>query len=210
MNKYNKLLMILLVFTMLSVPASVIADEPEMPEITGVIVKYKDGTEYADIPQVLKEKISNKVMLSSNVDLLQSEGLSDSVQVMNGLSGDEGIEYAQLDCELTAAEIGDIEFENQWNLMESDALSKGINAVSAWDTTLGSDTLLVGVLDGGININHPDLIDNIYINPEETAGNSLDDDGNDYIDDINGWDFANGSNDVTIAGDNVAHGTNVA
>lgn len=50
-------------------------------------------------------------------------------------------------------------------------------------------TIVVGVLDSGIEIDHEDLKNNIWVNPREKAGNGKDDDRNGYIDDIHGWDF---------------------
>ena len=55
---------------------------------------------------------------------------------------------------------------------------------------------------------HPDLQPNIFTNPGEVAGNGLDDDGNGYIDDVHGWDFANNDN-IVYNGIN-GHGTHVA
>jgi len=77
------------------------------------------------------------------------------------------------------------------------ALSK-IDAFNAWKITEGSDSIIVGVIDTGIDYLHPDLIDNLYINKGETGldafgndkrSNGIDDDGNGFIDDYQGWDF---------------------
>lgn len=54
-------------------------------------------------------------------------------------------------------------------------------------------TVIVGVIDSGIDINHEDLKDNIWTNPKEIAGNEIDDDKNGYIDDIHGWNFLGGN-----------------
>jgi len=97
-----------------------------------------------------------------------------------------------------------------------------IRAEQAWNITTGNRSIVVGVVDTGIDINHEDLHDNIWTNPGEIPGNGIDDDGNGFVDDIHGWDFAH--NDATVfdyteptyppsqnyAGDVDDHGTHVA
>ncbi|MDH5394202.1 MAG: S8 family serine peptidase, partial [Gammaproteobacteria bacterium] len=94
-----------------------------------------------------------------------------------------------------------------------------INAQEAWDnvivppasgpwnsTTGGHTETVVAVIDSGVDIDHPDLINNMWINPGEIA-NGIDDDGNGYIDDINGWNGVNNNGDPNDSG---SHGTHVA
>jgi cell wall-associated protease len=49
--------------------------------------------------------------------------------------------------------------------------------------------VIVGIIDSGVDIEHPDLVDAVWTNPKEIAGNEIDDDNNGYIDDIHGWNF---------------------
>jgi uncharacterized repeat protein (TIGR01451 family) len=71
-----------------------------------------------------------------------------------------------------------------------------IRAEQAWDATTGSKNVVVGIIDEGIDIDHEDLRDNIWINPGEIPNNGIDDDANGYVDDIHGWDFAHNDNSV--------------
>ena len=86
----------------------------------------------------------------------------------------------------------------------------GSQAAEVWaQGFVGSQQVVVGVIDEGIQVNHPDLRDNIWVNPFEIAANGIDDDGNGFIDDVNGWDFFN--NDATVYdGTTDAHGTHVS
>ena len=82
-----------------------------------------------------------------------------------------------------------------------------IHAPAAWLSYTGSNDLVIAVIDMGADIKHPDLVHNIWINPDEIPENGLDDDNNGYVDDINGWDFY--FND-SVPEDAGTHGTHVA
>lgn len=77
----------------------------------------------------------------------------------------------------------------------------------AWDITTGSTDVIALVIDTGIEYDHPDLINNMWVNPGEIAGNGIDDDGNGYIDDVYGINAINGSGDPY---DDQGHGTHCA
>ncbi len=86
-----------------------------------------------------------------------------------------------------------------------------VKAPAAWDRTTGKSSLVIAIIDDGVDISHPGL--RIFTNPGESGdgkeGNGVDDDGNGFIDDVHGWDFANDDNDVTPVGTN-GHGTGTA
>jgi thermitase len=83
-----------------------------------------------------------------------------------------------------------------------------IDAESAWDITIGDVAITVGVIDTGVDIDHPDLQANIWVNEAEASGlPGVDDDGNGYVDDLNGW---NGFIDAPDPRDDHGHGTHCA
>src|SRR5919199_1367442 len=82
-----------------------------------------------------------------------------------------------------------------------------IDAPEAWDIQTGNPNLVIGVIDSGVDYNHPDLVNNIWTNPGEIAGDGIDNDNNGYIDDVRGWDFAYNDNDPM---DVYGHGTHVS
>lgn len=115
------------------------------------------------------------------------------------------------DFKLTLETItNDTNIGSQWGLMNTGVsgglVGADIGASQAWQYGTSS-TVVVGVLDTGVDYNHPDLAANIWRNGNEIPGNGIDDDGNGYVDDIRGWDFAN--NDADPMDDN-GHGTHVA
>jgi hypothetical protein len=99
-------------------------------------------------------------------------------------------------------------YDDQWGL-------KLIDPECAWDFTTGDPGVTIAIVDTGIDYNHPDLANNIWINPWEIPDNGIDDDGNGYTEDIYWWDFA-GRNPADLTdGDNDpidyrGHGTTAA
>lgn len=94
---------------------------------------------------------------------------------------------------------------NWYNLdHEADGI-RGISTEKAYELLNGreSTTVVVGVLDGGIDYEHEDLKDVMWINPKEVSGNGVDDDNNGYIDDVHGWNFIGNANGDNVHYDNL-------
>lgn len=87
---------------------------------------------------------------------------------------------------------------------------------SAWTKIRETPDIIIAVIDSGVDINNPDLKNNIWINSKEIPGNGQDDDRNGFIDDVNGWDFVTDTADPKPKFDNewteagISHGTMVA
>jgi len=131
-------------------------------------------------------------------------------------SNDPDVEYAEPNYyRHIAATPNDTHFSKLWALHNTGqsvndtlgTVDADIDALKAWDITTGSSSVVVAVIDTGVDYNHPDLSANIWTNTGEINGNGIDDDGNGYIDDIRGWDFAHGDNNPI---DSDGHGTHVA
>ncbi len=91
-----------------------------------------------------------------------------------------------------------------------------IDAPEAWDIQTGNPNIIIAVTDTGIDYTHPDLANNMWVNSEEMRGSpDVDDDGNGYVDDIYGYDFAGAvardpDDEDSDPMDNHFHGTHVA
>ena len=136
------------------------------------------------------------------------------------LAQDPRVAYAEPNFVLHAADVpNDPSFPQEWGLdntgqqvnWTSGTPDADIDAKEAWSVSTGSPDVTVAVIDTGVDVAHPDLAQNIWINQgENCAGcrtNGIDDDGDGYVDDWRGWDFVNGDNDPT---DDNGHGTHVA
>ncbi len=111
----------------------------------------------------------------------------------------------------SAALPNDPSFSTLWGLHNTGqtggVADADIDAAEAWNTTTGSRSVVVGVVDTGIDYRHTDLAANMWRNPGEVAGDGIDNDGNGFVDDVYGWDFANNDADPF---DDEGHGTHVA
>jgi subtilisin family serine protease len=142
-----------------------------------------------------------QALSGGSIALVRNETDLSLRELAQQLSEDDGVAYVEPNYIVRHTSLpNDPEYGEQW------ALPK-IQAPEAWDMAKGDASVIVAVIDTGIDYNHPDLQGNLWTNPGEIAGNGIDDDGNGYIDDVRGWDFYNQDNDPM---DGDSHGTHVA
>ncbi|MGB3493119.1 MAG: S8 family peptidase [Elainellaceae cyanobacterium] len=140
--------------------------------------------------------------------------------------GLESVEYIQANSTLSVATAvstttsattstttdftADPDFSELWGLdnqgQTGGTVDADIDATEAWDISTGQD-VVVAVIDSGVDYTHPDLAQNMWVNTGETPNNGIDDDGNGFVDDYYGYDFANDDSDPF---DDDGHGTHVA
>jgi subtilisin family serine protease len=178
-----------------------------------------------DVEYIVKLKPGFRA-LQQNANLLAAKSFSTSFgkfqvikasstdsAMQSALASDPSIEYMEpnhkysvlhddrIHVSQTRALPGDPRESEQWALTF-------LNADQAWTMTRGSSQIIVAVLDSGIYYDHVDLTANIWTNQLEKDGQSgVDDDGNGYIDDIHGYDFAYNDADPK---DGDGHGTHCA
>ena len=134
---------------------------------------------------------------------------------VRGLQGDAAVTFAEPNFIYTHGAASNDPFYTNGSLWgmygatTTPANQFGSRAANAWaNDHVGSHTVHVGIIDEGV-MQHQDFGTNIWTNPGEIAGNGLDDDGNGFVDDVRGWDFA-GNDNTTYDGSHDDHGTHVA
>lgn len=151
----------------------------------------------------------------SGYDIVEVPAGRSEAEVLDDYLGDPRVASAEFDIVARLSRLPDDPlYRYQPHLAQ-------IDCPRAWDVSTGSRQVIVAVIDGGVDTDHPDLRASIWRNEREVA-NGLDDDGNGYVDDVRGWNFVD--SDATVEpvpdgadedgadgpDDNVTHGTRVA
>lgn len=188
-----------------------------------IIVKYRDGTGATEQTAVRRglgastaKTVRSGGATRGEVSLLTLPAGVSVAAAVRALANDPAIEYAEPNWTYQhQATSNDTYFANGslWGMYgdaSSPANQYGSQAAEAWaagHTACGN--VIVGIIDEGIYYNHEDLAANIWSNPYDAA-DGIDNDGNGKIDDIRGWDFDGGSNDINSGGASDDHGTHVS
>jgi subtilisin family serine protease len=197
-----------------------------------IVVTFASGTSAAQ-RRAIHRGVGGRVTARSTVgiDVVELPAAVEPLAAIRRYQADPRVVAAELDRFASPTQIADDElFHWQWALhnhhqphpmtetgdspqeLTQGASDADVDAPSAWvNTTLGDD-VIVAVLDTGVDVDHPDLVNSMWVNQLEQSGlPGVDDDGNGYVDDLNGWDFrgndANPSPGSNLIG---SHGTHVA
>ncbi|HUS37504.1 MAG TPA: Ig-like domain-containing protein [Verrucomicrobiae bacterium] len=207
--------------------------EPIKPTTFGrvdgeLIVRFKAGTpETRKAQSIKKVKGAARDLISPNARVARSVGkpqpASEQLKIIKvegnfaaakaTLEKDPEIVYVEPNFKTRIEQIlpNDFEFEALYAMQNTGAnggvSGADIKAPQAWDISTGSRSIVVAVVDTGIDYLHEDLRANIWTNPREIPSNGIDDDGNGFIDDVHGYDFVSNDSDPF---DDHLHGTHVS
>ncbi len=185
-----------------------------------VLVRFADNARPAAIHSVLNSLSAyvNDAYTSGSSLLVLGQGMNIETAVAR-LRADPNVIYAEANTELINNATSNDTYYTKGSLwgMYGDATSPanpyGSQAGEAWAAGhTGSNEVYVGVIDEGIQYTHPELAANVWTNPFDPI-DGKDNDGNGYVDDVHGWDFANNDSSIYDGGKRGSlddHGTHVA
>lgn len=201
-------LLLLAAFMLLSLPTGALSAPNVIPG--EFLVKFKSTALAADR---MSARARVSAISQNRFDIIRIEhwkapGMT-AQQVLDQLGGDQSIEYVEPVYEIRLDAVpNDPRFPEMWQLRNTGqtggTVGADIRATQAWDLFTGDPNVKIGVIDTGVDYNHPDLAANVWTNPGEIPGNGIDDDGNGYIDDVHGYDVVNSDGDPF---DDNGHGT---
>ena len=185
-----------------------------------VVEKHEERTRKAGLHRWYVVRFDSDEQLEEAAKLLAEIDDVDIVQYNSILTHQPSVAVpAEIttDTRMTVSEVNDPLFKDQWHyyntgsgIHEKQVAGMDVNVKDAWRYCTGDPSIIVAVIDEGVDYTHEDLKDNMWVNRGEIAGNGKDDDGNGFVDDVYGFNHcAQGAISWNESGDS-GHGTHVA
>lgn len=249
LHKLNKIFGLLFMIGVISfmLSGSTISEEVQEYQKSGgeIVAIFDNNISSPDLVELTKQ-LGGKATLERHIEdyaLFSVKSSTDYYEVLSRLKNNPDISEVQGNVDITSLSFSDDTYaDTQWAidnpghyiyLSEAGRLDKpavagvDMDVLDAWTTikesALVRREVVVAVIDTGVDYQHPDLADHMWINQGEVPGDNIDNDNNGYIDDVYGWDFYNNDSSVChykysarlnkyVASpeDNDDHGTHVA
>lgn len=190
-------------------PPAAAPTPPTMLSGRNLIVQWTPGADASDRADARAdaEVISKAVLGSPDFQLVRTMPSQAPGAAVRELEADPAVALAERDSYSAPSTVPDDPlFGELWGLRNQGLGINGfagavagddIDALGAWDRTVGDPATVVADIDSGYRFEHPDLADVAWTNPGEIAGNGLDDDGDGIVDDVHGADFVGPNAEAT-------------
>ncbi len=163
------------------------------------VIQFKEGAEVQSFGYDIKNKREKVLVVRASI-LMQSDF------VLEDLKTYSEVKYAEPNYIYKINRIPNDEYlKYSWGLVNfgQKIAQKGLDGIrgvdigaeKAWNIQTGSPEIVIAIVDTGLNFSSEDLRGNLWVNEGEIPNNGLDDDGNGFVDDIHGYDFANNDGD---------------
>ncbi len=150
--------------------------------------------EFSNVESPFKKYFPSELLSNSKYNLdyifrVTYMGDTEVFEICKLLSSNLNYEYIvpAINYKLLDSKPNDSRINSQW-YMDS------IKIFQSWDKTKGTKSIIIGIVDSGTDLNHEDLKSQVWTNPNEIPSDGIDNDGNGFIDDVNGWDFVGNIN----------------
>ena len=179
-----------------------------------IIIKYEKNADKNRIKNKVKRKrvnpfLSTKRIGKTDIEIVELQNAAQVENMLELFRQQEGVAYAVPDYKVKAYTTDTNNIRKQ-GIQNTDILQPFLQSIADAQKYGQIQTVRIGILDTGINVEHSAIKNHLFNNNEEIPGNGIDDDANGYIDDIHGWNFV--KNNASIYSNSIIdqHGTNVA